>query len=107
MFIRVGGGLIPEPTPVEPPITGTLPLNYSDIVALRAEIVRHVTASLKKDLASFQKSLRSEVESHMEKHINKHIDKVHILYIVSTPNIFGGGGRVGGEGGEGGMKLVH
>ena len=92
--MRVGSGLIPEPTPVEPPITGTLPLNYSDIVALRAEIVRHVTASLKKDLASFQKSFRSEVESHMEKHINEHIDKVHILYIISTPNILGGrGGR--------------
>ena len=92
--MRVGSDLIPEPTPVEPPITGTLPLNYSDIVALRAEIVRHVTASLKKDLASFQKSFRSEVESHMEKHINEHIDKVHIPYIISTPNILGGrGGR--------------
>ena len=71
--------MVPKPTPVEPPITGTLPLNYSDIVALRAEIVRHVTASLKKDLASFKESFRSEVESHMQQHINKHIDKVCIL----------------------------
>ena len=44
----------------------------------------------------------------MEKHINKHIDKVHILYIVSTPNIFGGVGGWGGRGGdEIGSLIVH
>lgn len=73
IIFLIGGGLFPQTTVVEPNVPGTSPFNYSDLVELRAQILRSITASMQKEMSTFHSSLSSEMENHVEKHIEKAI----------------------------------
>lgn len=83
--------MFPQTTVVEPNVPGTSPFNYSDLVELRAQILRSITASMQKEMSTFHSSLSSEMENHVEKHIEKvcmnrwlaymYVHYVYITYI--------------------------
>ena len=59
--------MVPEST-IETSPPGTIPMNYSDFIKLRAQILQGVNASMQKEMSTF---FRFEVESYIEKRIEK------------------------------------